>query len=99
MVSLTCTSFISPCRFLGPVIADVSGKGVPAALFMIASKIILQSVAMLDKSPAEILKKTNEAICSNNEAEMFVCTDGVPEATDAELQLFGTQRHAPSRKK
>ena len=54
------------------VIADVSGKGVPAALFMMASKIILQSVAMLGKSPAEILTKTNEAICSNNEAQMFV---------------------------
>ena len=54
------------------VIADVSGKGVPAALFMMASKIILQSVAMLGRSPAEILTKTNEAICSNNEAQMFV---------------------------
>ena len=57
---------------LGIVIADVSGKGVPAALFMMASKIILQSVAMLGGSPAEILTKTNEAICSNNEAQMFV---------------------------
>ena len=57
---------------LGMVIADVSGKGVPAALFMMASKIILQSVAMLGRSPGEILAKTNEAICSNNEALMFV---------------------------
>ena len=57
---------------LGLVIADVSGKGVPAALFMMASKIILQSVAMMGKSPAEILTKANEAICSNNEAQMFV---------------------------
>ena len=54
------------------VIADVSGKGVPAALFMMASKIILQSVAMLGNSPAEILRRANEAICSNNEAQMFV---------------------------
>ena len=57
---------------LGMIIADVSGKGVPAALFMMASKIILQSVAMMGGSPAEILTKTNAAICSNNEAEMFV---------------------------
>ena len=57
---------------LGMVIADVSGKGVPAALFMMASKIILQSVAMLGNSPAEILAKTNQALCTNNEAEMFV---------------------------
>ncbi len=54
------------------VIADVSGKGVPAALFMMASKIILQSCAMLGHSAAGILAKTNEAICSNNEAEMFI---------------------------
>ena len=57
---------------LGLVIADVSGKGVPAALFMMASKIILQSCAMLGQSPAEILAKTNDAICSNNEEDMFV---------------------------
>ena len=54
------------------VIADVSGKGVPAALFMMASKIILQSCAMLGQQPAEILTKTNEAICSNNPESMFV---------------------------
>ena len=54
------------------VMADISGKGVPAALFMMVSKIILQSCAMLGKSPAEILKKTNEAICSNNQEGMFV---------------------------
>ena len=39
---------------------------------MMASKIVLQSVAMLGHSPAEILRRTNEAVCSNNEAEMFV---------------------------
>ncbi len=57
---------------LGIVMADVSGKGVPAALFMMASKIILQSCAMLGGSPAEILNKTNQAICSQNPEEMFV---------------------------
>ena len=57
---------------LGMVIADVSGKGVPAALFMMASKIILQSVAVMGYSPAEVLQRANDAICSNNEAEMFV---------------------------
>ena len=57
---------------LGLVMADVSGKGVPAALFMMACKIILQSVAMLGRSAGEILTKTNEAVCSNNEMQMFV---------------------------
>lgn len=54
------------------VMADVSGKGVPAALFMMVCKIILQSCAMLGRSAAETLAKTNEAICSNNQEEMFV---------------------------
>ena len=54
------------------VMADVSGKGVPAALFMMATKILVQSVAMQGYSPAETLTKANNAICPNNEAEMFV---------------------------
>ncbi len=54
------------------VIADVSGKGVPAALFMMASKIILQNTAKMGCAPEEILRKANEAICNNNEMEMFV---------------------------
>lgn len=54
------------------VMADVSGKGVPAALFMMASKIILSNNAKLGKSPAQILADTNSSICSNNREEMFV---------------------------
>ena len=54
------------------VMADVSGKGIPAALFMMISKVILQSCAMLGRSAGEILMKMNEAICSNNKMEMFI---------------------------
>jgi len=54
------------------VIADVSGKGVPAALFMMISKVIMQNYAMLGKSPAEIFDLTNAALCSSNQVEMFV---------------------------
>ncbi len=54
------------------VMADVSGKGIPAALFMMASKIILANNAKLGKSPAQILTDTNASICSNNKEEMFV---------------------------
>ena len=57
---------------LGIVMADVSGKGVPAALFMMIAKTILQSCAMLGRSAAEILNKTNEALSQNNKEEMFV---------------------------
>ena len=141
------------------VIADVSGKGIPGALFMMVSKVILQSCAMLGQSAAEILTKTNDGICSNNKLGMFITvwvgvleistgkltasnagheypvikradgeftllkdkhglviggmegikykeydlqlepgdkifvyTDGVPEATDADMNMFGTNR-------
>lgn len=58
---------------LAVVMADVSGKGVPAALFMMASKTIINNFTTLgDKSPGEILELVNDKLCVNNEAEMFV---------------------------
>lgn len=54
------------------VMADVSGKGIPAALFMMSSKIILSNNAMSGKTPAQILTDTNASICANNREEMFV---------------------------
>ena len=63
--------------FAGPekiafVIADVSGKGIPAALFMMRSKTAIRSFAELGKSPAEIIFKANNTLCDGNDAEMFV---------------------------
>ncbi|MDO4804979.1 MAG: SpoIIE family protein phosphatase [Lachnospiraceae bacterium] len=57
---------------LGLVIADVSGKGVPASLVMMITKSIMQSYAMLGVSAGEILTKTNESLCANNKMDMFV---------------------------
>ena len=54
------------------VIADVSGKGIPASLFMMNAKVILKTYAMGNNSPSEVLEKTNTEICSNNLMEMFV---------------------------
>lgn len=54
------------------VIADVSGKGVPAALFMMASKILISDRTIMGGTPGEILEFVNNRICSNNIAEMFV---------------------------
>ena len=53
-------------------IADVSGKGIPAALFMMASKIVLGNNAMALRSPARILSATNMMIAKDNKEEMFV---------------------------
>ena len=57
---------------LGIVMADVSGKGVPAALFMMVSKILVQNYAVAGRSPAEALQAVNDQICANNREEMFV---------------------------
>ena len=144
---------------LALVIADVSGKGIPAALFMMVSKIITKNLAKSGLSPAHALGQLNEQLLENNSEDMFVTvwlgvlelstgkltaanagheypfvlrpgagfqifkdphgfvvgtmpgmkyrdyvlelaagsklfvyTDGVPEATDAGLELFGSER-------
>ncbi len=59
------------------VIADVSGKGVPAALFMVIAKTLIKDRANIrlegeDYSPAEILTRVNAQLCENNKNELFV---------------------------
>ena len=54
------------------VIADVSGKGIPASLFMMASILVLDSFAREGFSPAEILSRANNRINEMNERNMFV---------------------------
>lgn len=57
---------------LALVIADVSGKGVPASLFMMRSMLMIESLTTLTRSPSEILGALNKMICDNNESKMFV---------------------------
>ena len=57
---------------LAMVMADVSGKGVPAALFMMSSKILLKNCVMTGESPGKVLRTVNNQICENNREEMFV---------------------------
>ena len=57
---------------LALVIADVSGKGIPAALFMMSSKILINDHALIGGKPSEILERVNKAVYANNKAHMFV---------------------------
>lgn len=85
---------------LGLVIADVSGKGIPAALFMMITKVIVQSCAMLGKGAAEILTKTNEALCSNNKLEFFVTMwVGILEISTGKLTCSNAGHEYPAVKK
>lgn len=54
------------------VMADVSGKGIPASLFMMISKMLIQSRVMMGESPAEALTNTNAQLMQNNAAKQFV---------------------------
>jgi sigma-B regulation protein RsbU (phosphoserine phosphatase) len=56
----------------GVVIADVSGKGVPAALFMALSRIVIRVNALWHKKPTDVIKDANNIISSDSKSGMFV---------------------------
>ena len=91
--------FLIDSNHLCMVMADVSGKGIPAALFMMATKIILANNAMMGKSPAQILSDTNAAICSNNREEMFVTVWlGILEISTGKLTAANAGHEYPALK-
>ena len=58
---------------LALVMADVSGKGIPAALFMVIAKTLIKNYAQMgDLSPARVLSEANEQLCEGNESDLFV---------------------------
>ncbi|MGN0708269.1 MAG: SpoIIE family protein phosphatase [Faecalibacterium sp.] len=64
--------FLVDSDHLALVIADVSGKGIPAALFMVITKAMIKnSTQMGGLSPSQILEKVNRQLCENNSEEMF----------------------------
>ena len=64
--------FIIDDTHLGLVVADVSGKGVPAALFMVIAKTLIKNRAMMGGTPGEVLAYANDQLCEGNDAELFV---------------------------
>jgi sigma-B regulation protein RsbU (phosphoserine phosphatase) len=57
---------------LGLIIGDVAGKGVPAALFMAMSRTNIRSAALSGRSPSEALKRANELILNDSQADVFL---------------------------
>ena len=57
---------------LAVVIADVSGKGVPAALFMVIAKTLIKNHAQNQEAPGTVFTQTNEQLCEGNDAGLFV---------------------------
>lgn len=63
--------FISDVEFAF-IIADVSGKGIPAAMFMMASKTLIKGLAERGKEVNEIFDEANKSLCEGNDADMFL---------------------------
>ena len=81
------------------VIADVSGKGVPAALFMMSSMILLRDRALMGGTPSEILEFVNERICEKNPLEMFVTVWlGILEISTGKLSCANAGHEIPEIK-
>ena len=92
--------FLIDDNHLGIVMADVSGKGVPAALFMMMSKILVNNYAMMGESPAKVLEQVNAQICKNNEEEMFVTVwFGVLEISTGKITAANAGHEYPIVKK
>ena len=87
---------------LALVIADVSGKGVPAALFMMVSSSLLHHAAasLKEFSAAAVLKTVNDQVCSRNPEEMFVTTWlGILELSTGKLIAANAGHEYPVLKK
>jgi len=57
---------------LALVIADVSGKGVPAALFMVTAMTLIKNNSLISDSPAAVLEEVNKELCAKNKEQLFV---------------------------
>ncbi len=81
---------------LALVIADVSGKGIPAALFMMRSKTAIRGLAESGHSAAEILSRANSTLCEGNDAEMFVTVwIGIIDLTTGKMQCANAGHEYP----
>jgi sigma-B regulation protein RsbU (phosphoserine phosphatase) len=88
--------FLIDDKRLGVVMADVSGKGVPAAIFMAVSRSLLKATALTSVSPGECLEHVNRLLCQDNEAAMFVTVFyGILHTDTGELEFSNGGHHLP----
>lgn len=88
--------FLTDPDHLWVVIADVSGKGVPAALFMVIAKTLTKNQAGFCGDPGEVLGVVNNQLCENNDAGMFVtCFVGVLDIPTGKFTFANAGHNAP----
>ena len=80
--------------------ADVSGKGIPAAMFMMTAKTIIKDLAESGMAVNDIFTKANEKLCENNESGMFVTAwMGILDLTTGNLQFANAGHNPPLLKR
>lgn len=80
--------------------ADVSGKGIPAAMFMMTAKTIIKDLAESGIAVNEIFTKANEKLCENNESGMFVTAwMGILDVTNGNMQFANAGHNPPLLKR
>jgi serine phosphatase RsbU (regulator of sigma subunit)/anti-sigma regulatory factor (Ser/Thr protein kinase) len=88
--------FLIEDKRLGVVIADVSGKGVPAAIFMAVSRSLLKATALASVSPSECLEHVNRLLYPDNESAMFVTVFyGILHTDTGELEFSNGGHNVP----
>gem|GEM_PF-367306 len=85
--------FMTDSDHFAIIVGDVSGKGVPAALFMVVAKTLLKNVGLQESSPARIFEKVNDQLCEGNDAGLFVtCWMGILTLSTGDL-VFANAGH------
>ena len=80
--------------------ADVSGKGIPAAMFMMTAKTIIKDLAERGMAVNDIFTKANEKLCENNESGMFVTAwMGILDLTTGNVQFANAGHNPPLLKR
>jgi sigma-B regulation protein RsbU (phosphoserine phosphatase) len=82
------------------LVADVSGKGIPAAMFMMTAKTIIKDLAESGMAVNDIFTKANEKLCENNESGMFVTAwMGILDLTTGNIQFANAGHNPPLLKR
>ena len=87
--------FINDTKFMF-LIADVSGKGIPAALFMMTVKTLINNLSQVNDDPKELIKKINKKICATNKEGFFVTMlAGIADIITGELNIINCGHNLP----
>ena len=87
--------FINDTKFMF-LIADVSGKGIPAALFMMTVKTLINNLSQISDNPKELVENINKKICETNKEGFFVTMlAGIADITTGELSIINCGHNLP----